>query len=171
MSMLTRTTSLLKVLNGLNWAGAVLFFLLVSVTFIPAFGDGLIQHLEKTWKTDHVADAVRIIQVIAVLILPIAYATHRIFMAIIAILKTAIAGDPFIAENASRLRTVGWALLVIQFIDLIAGILMIRFSETTGEYWGWSLALTGWLAALFMFVLAGIFERGAEMREELEGTV
>lgn len=169
--MLIRTITLLKVLNGLNWVGALLFFLLVSVTFIPAFGDGLVQHLQKTWKPETATFAVQIIQVIAVLLLPIAYATHRIFMAIIAILKTAIVGDPFIAENAGRLRTIGWALLVIQCVDVIAGILMIQFSESTGEYWGWSLALTGWLAALFMFVLAGIFKRGAEMREELEGTV
>ena len=36
---------------------------------------------------------------------------------------------------------------------------------------GWDLSLNGILAILLVFILAGIFERGAEMREELEGTV
>ena len=31
--------------------------------------------------------------------------------------------------------------------------------------------LNGILSILLVFILAGIFERGAEMREELEGTV
>ena len=33
------------------------------------------------------------------------------------------------------------------------------------------LSLSGILAILLVFILAGVFERGAEMREELEGTV
>ncbi len=169
--MLQRTITLLKVLNWLNWGIAILFFLMVSTTFIPAIGSGLVQHLEKTWNANHAAEGVWTMQAIAILIIPVAYATHRIFGAIIAILRTAINGDPFIAESAGRLRTIGWALLAIQVIDVAGGLLMVRFSEMTGEYWGWSPALTGWLAALLMFVLARIFEHGARMRDDLEGTV
>lgn len=169
--MFDRTIILLKGLNLLNWGGAILFFLLVSITFIPSFSNGLVQHLQRTFSAEHAAEAISIIQIIAILLLPIAYATHRIFKSIVAILQTAKAGDPFVAENAPRLRAVGWSLLAIQLIDLVAGMLMMRFSEMTGEYWGWSFAVTGWLAALLMFVLARIFEHGAKMRDELEGTV
>jgi hypothetical protein len=36
---------------------------------------------------------------------------------------------------------------------------------------GWNFSLTRWLAVLLLFVLARVFEQGAHMREELEGTV
>ena len=36
---------------------------------------------------------------------------------------------------------------------------------------GWSFSATGWLAVLLLFVLARVFNEGAEMRYELEGTV
>jgi hypothetical protein len=32
-------------------------------------------------------------------------------------------------------------------------------------------SLTGWLTVLLLFVLARVFEQGARMREDLEGTV
>jgi hypothetical protein len=35
----------------------------------------------------------------------------------------------------------------------------------------WGFSLTRWLAVLLLFVLARVFEQGARMREELEGTV
>jgi hypothetical protein len=35
----------------------------------------------------------------------------------------------------------------------------------------WSFSPTRWVAVLLLFVLARVFEQGAQMREELEGTV
>ena len=35
----------------------------------------------------------------------------------------------------------------------------------------WGFSLTRWLAVLMLFVLARVFEQGARMREDLEGTV
>ena len=92
-------------------------------------------------------------------------------MAVLSILDSAKLGNPFVATNAVLLRSIGWALLAIQTLDVAAGMLVVRFSEATGEYWGWSLAVTGWLAVALMFVLAKIFEQGAAMRDELAGTV
>ncbi len=34
-----------------------------------------------------------------------------------------------------------------------------------------NISVTGWLAVLLLFVLAGVFEHGAQMREELEATI
>jgi hypothetical protein len=36
---------------------------------------------------------------------------------------------------------------------------------------GWSFNITGWIAVLLLFVLARVFEQGAAMREDIEGTV
>lgn len=96
--------------------------------------------------------------------------------ATIAIVDTAIAGDPFVGENAERLKHIGWCLL---------GVMVAQFLYTNMVSWiapdnniaghidagdgGPSLA--GCLAVLLVFVLARIFRHGAEMRAELEGTV
>ena len=169
--MLQRIITLLKMLNWLNWIGAFLFLSCCVASFIPPFEDGLTALMQKKLSADKAAEILQIGRMLGLLLIPTAYAVHRIFVAIIAIVRTAIAGDPFITDNANGLRIIGWALLAIQIIDLFSGILMMRFSEVTGEYAGWSPAVTGWLAALLMFVLARIFDHGARMRDDLEGTV
>ncbi|NJM51669.1 MAG: DUF2975 domain-containing protein [Sphingomonadales bacterium] len=169
--MLQRIVTLLKVLNWLNWVVAFLFVSCSVATLIPPFENGLTALMQKKLSADQTTEILQIGRMIDLLLIPTAYAVHRIFLAIIAIVKTAIAGDPFITDNAHRLRIVGWALLAIQIIDLFSGLLMMRLSEVSGEYAGWSPAVTGWLAALLMFVLARIFEHGARMRDDLEGTV
>ena len=35
----------------------------------------------------------------------------------------------------------------------------------------WNFSLTRWLAVLLLFVLSRVFEQGARMRDDLEGTV
>jgi hypothetical protein len=35
----------------------------------------------------------------------------------------------------------------------------------------WTFSVTRWIAVLLLFVLARVFEQGARMREDLEGTV
>ena len=47
----------------------------------------------------------------------------------------------------------------------------VATSKATGEYFGWSLSLTGWIAVPLLFVLANVFREGAAMRADLEGTV
>lgn len=167
--MLNKTTALLKVLNILNWGIAILFILIFAL--IALSSDAVLVALTKKYPLETAKLMLQSSQWIMFLIMPATYAAHRIFRSMQAIIASAIAGDPFVRSNAVLLRIVGWALLAIQILDLASGFVMVRFSDATGIYWGWSPALTGWLAALLMFVLARIFERGTQMREELEGTV
>jgi Protein of unknown function (DUF2975) len=167
--MLKKTVTLLKVLNVLNWGITAVFVLIVAL--ISLSSEAVIIQLTKSYPVETAKLMIQSTQWIMLLIIPVTYAAHRIFRSTQAILRSAIAGDPFVKSNAVLLRIIGWALLAIQIFDLAGGLVMVRFSDATGIYWGWSPALTGWLAALLMFVLAGIFERGAAMREELEGTV
>ena len=52
------------------------------------------------------------------------------------------------------------------------GIIAHRVSTATQPLdIDWNFSLTRWLAVLFLFVLARVFEHGARMREDLEGTV
>jgi hypothetical protein len=91
------------------------------------------------------------------------------------IVETAICGDPFVGDNAERLKRIGWLLL---------GVMVIQFLSTTIVAWiapdnniaghvdgGSGPSLAGGLAVLLIFVLARIFRHGSEMRAELEATV
>ncbi len=167
--MLAKAKLLFRICNWLNWAGCVIY--VFGIVLLSLFSDTFLQALGRAYTPQGADITMQTMQGIAVLIIPTTYAVHRIFKAIGSIIDSALNGDPFAANNAILLRIVGWALLAIQIFDLLSGYLLIRFSEATREYWGWSPALTGWLAALLMFVLARIFEHGAALRDDLEGTV
>jgi hypothetical protein len=81
-------------------------------------------------------------------------------------------GNPFVTVNAVRLRAIGWLMVGIQVVGLPLAVAAGNVADMFGEHdVGPELPLNGILAILLVFILAGIFERGAEMREELEGTV
>lgn len=92
------------------------------------------------------------------------------------IVDTAVAGDPFVGENAERLKRIGWCLLgvmVVQLLTLIAvaGFVPENLPEGMNLNAGSEPDPIGILAVLLVFVLARIFKHGAQMRDELEGTV
>jgi hypothetical protein len=88
------------------------------------------------------------------------------------VVDTVFAGDPFIVDNAGRLRTIAWALLAAELLHyVIGGIAASISTESQPLDVGLGLSLTRWIAVLLLFVLAGVFEHGARMRDDLEGTV
>ena len=91
---------------------------------------------------------------------------------LIAIVGTVSDGDPFVHANAIRLRFIGWLLIAIEVggipLSILAGRVADRFGENDVNY---EISISGLLAILMTFVLARVFQRGADMREELEGTV
>lgn len=92
------------------------------------------------------------------------------------IVDTVRSGDPFIRDNAQRLRSMGWLLVIVTVIKVfIAGMIAWTAqyadpSELEARVSG-GIEFGGLLSILLLFVLAKVFERGADMREELEGTV
>lgn len=88
------------------------------------------------------------------------------------IVDTVRDGDPFVQMNANRLRRIGWVMVGIQVAGMPIGIIakqLERHFEHVHLDAGFSL--NGLLAILLIFVLARVFEQGAAMREDLEGTV
>ena len=83
-------------------------------------------------------------------------------------------GDPFIIENADRLRQMGWIVVGIEIIKFPAGALAVfaagQLKEGTFNI-DVDFSFTGLLIALVLFILARVFRHGAAMREDLEGTV
>jgi hypothetical protein len=94
---------------------------------------------------------------------------HRILRRLLAIVDSVRDGDPFVVENALRLRSIAWSLLGVELLRLaMAGIAAAVAIPRIGVG---GFALAPWLAILLLFVLAGVFMRGARMRADLEGTV
>ena len=91
---------------------------------------------------------------------------------LLSIVETVRAGDPFIIDNARRLQTIAVTLLAIQVLHLVIGIIAARTRSQVQQLdLDWSFSITPWIAVLLLFVLARVFEHGARMRADLEGTV
>ncbi|KQT34900.1 hypothetical protein ASG29_01735 [Sphingomonas sp. Leaf412] len=162
--------TLVRVLIGLNIVGAILAIALFVATVVFA-GPLESQLAAKYAGRIAAADGVAFVRFLALLVLPCAWAIHRLFAALAAILRTVQGGDPFIADNAARLRTIGWSLLAIQLLDLVLGAATWWATARGLDMAGWQPGLTGWLGVLIAFVLARVFTIGARLREDVEGTV
>lgn len=83
-------------------------------------------------------------------------------------------GDPFIAENADRLRRMAWIVVIIECIKIPAGAIATFIAKQVKEdlyTLDIEFSLTGIFVALVLFILARVFRHGAAMRADLEGTV
>jgi len=110
-------------------------------------------------------------QVTMLLSFPVGYAIERLLATLRALLRTVQEGEPFVAGNAARIRTIGWMLLVVQVADLALGGVTAIAHRLHIDFAPWQPGFTGWIAVLVAFVLAQVFERGAAMRDDLDGTV
>jgi hypothetical protein len=100
-----------------------------------------------------------------------AVAIDRLLVALTQIIDTARAGDPFIAVNARRLQTIGWAILALQLLDIPAALIERFFPSMGMGTPDSAFSVAGWMAVLMVFVLSRVFAVGAAMRDDLEGTV
>ncbi len=159
---------LLQFLILVNWlVGAAILALLIVLPnaewIMSAF------HISPSPEADRLIMGLRAIAVVGLVTIPV---YHVILTRLLAIIATVRAGDPFVAANARRLQMIGWALLALQLLGII--VFMIAKSVSTPEHpldLETSGGLTGWLSVLLTFVLARVFAEGAQMRDDLEGTV
>ena len=105
---------------------------------------------------------------------------NRFLKELTGIIKSVDQGDPFAPENATRLNRMGWIMVTGQLLVLpVAGLALwlapyIQDAAEKGHLHGQiSFGPDGGmiLLTLILFILARVFRRGTEMREELEGTV
>jgi hypothetical protein len=156
----------LRVLITLNWVfGAAILGMLVWTLVAGAW-------VARALGADTQPRALlgmRLIMAIGVAAVPIA---NVVLTRLLSIVDTVRAGDPFITRNASRLQTIAWAVLALELSRLvIVAIARAVSSPARPIHIDWKLSVTPWLSVLLLFVLARVFEHGAHMREELEGTV
>ncbi|MBO9499985.1 MAG: DUF2975 domain-containing protein [Novosphingobium sp.] len=92
----------------------------------------------------------------------------RFFATLLKLMATVERGDPFVPENARRLRAMAWLLLAMEVVGFCTGAYA---SMVFKHSYGFDFSVTGLVAVLSLFVLARVFARGTAMRDEIEGTV
>ena len=111
----------------------------------------------------------RLIMVLGIGAVPI---VHFVLTRLLTIVETVRVGNPFVSANAARLQGIAWAVLGLELVHFAVGAVAASVSSAAVPLnISWGFSLTRWLAVLLLFVLARVFEQGARMREELEGTV
>ena len=111
----------------------------------------------------------RLVAFVGILAVPL---VQIVLTRLLSIVDTVRSGDPFILENAQRLQNIAATLLGIQVLHLVVGVIAARTKSQAQQLdIDWSFSITPWLAVLLLFVLARVFEHGARMRADLEGTV
>ena len=159
---------LLRIFVLLNWLmGVVIVVLLVASPneqwIMAAF------KLSPSPDTDRLIAGLRAVALLGLVVVPLNYGVLKHLLAIV---KTVREGDPFVAMNALRLRTIAWIMLTLQVLGLIIGAIGDSVSTPAHPvHLDAGFSTTGWLAVVLMFVLARVFAEGTHMRDELEGTV
>lgn len=111
---------------------------------------------------------------VIVLIAGIILALLRSALELRGIVRSVDEGDPFQPENADRLSRMGWLTVGVYALGLLVGPLaawLASVTEKTDFAGNLDLGGGGIFLILVLFILARVFRKGAEMREDLEGTV
>jgi len=163
-TILRLATVLVRVVIVALWVGLAVIAL--AVPGVVLWRGEVLAELAK----EGMADGVAIPALLALMTggAAILYAAIQFFRRLLAVMRTVRKGDPFVPENAARLRAMAWLLLAIEVGGLAVGL----FSHWAfGRSNGFEFSVTGLIAVLSLFVLARVFARGTAMREDIEGTV
>lgn len=152
--------------NRAFFFGVIALFLvsvILSTRFVPML-------IPQTPASD-LSSALTGLRLLMLIGLAMAIATEVALRALAQIITSTGAGNPFIASNARRLQTIGWALLGLQLLAIPCALLDKFCPALDAAAPGASFSPGGWLAVLMVFVLSRVFAAGSTMRDELEGTV
>ena len=160
--------ALLRLARVLNlFTGALLVAcLLASFVFEPAFRE----FFTKQPPRIDAGLLLPILRVWMLLAIPAIAAMHILLSRLLDMVGTVRAGDPFVPDNAVRMKTFAWCVLGLQLFDLACGA-MAAAMNAAGSDIDWTFSATGWVAVALLFVLAQVFEQGTRIRADLEAMV
>jgi hypothetical protein len=166
---LSLSRKFLRVLIALNWLmgvgilGLLIATLVAPELFLEAMG------FRVDAGNRMLIPGARMVMIIGILSVPV---MNVVLTKLLAIVNTVRDGDPFITTNAHRLQTIAWAVVALEALHLAIGLVVtVASTDAAPLDINWSFSLTRWVLVLLLFVLARVFEQGARMREELEGTI
>lgn len=174
--MPTDHSTLLKATRGLLWlilaliAGSALLVAGVAIVLVAAWPEAMAQFRASPEFIDPATLRLPLSALMALLFAILVAAAYMIRQ--LQALVASAASDPFVAANAGRLRRVGWALVAVQLLAIPLHWTASSIAKAGSDFADMGgINLGSLLAILLAFVLAAVFERGAAMRDELEGTV
>ena len=154
---------LLRLVVIFNRAIAAILAACFAGTFV--FHDQVIHYFQRrAFDSAILMPALRIWMILAV---PYIGAVHVMLTRLLEMVETVRLGNPFVPENAVRLKTIAWCLLATQLLHLVFG-LMVRIAASANAHMEWKFSANGWIAVLLLFVLARVFEEGTRIRDDLE---
>jgi hypothetical protein len=172
--------------DGLLVAARILVVLITVILVVSlvavclGIGELLSVGQDELWKRIAAADAPAsaywvVIAAFAIIAVAIGFAA-KFFETLHQIVLSVDRGDPFEQANARRLRRMGWLAVIGQLLMLPLGAMgswLSPYLERLGENYHVDLGLdpAALLLILVLFILARVFERGAAMQTDLEGTV
>jgi Protein of unknown function (DUF2975) len=157
---------LLRILRAFNLATGAMLIVAIPASFL--FELQFFEFFSKRPPRIDPAWLVPVLRLWFVLALPMVAALHVALSRLLAMVETVRAGDPFVADNAVRLKTIAWCALATQLLHLAFGV-MAATVNAAGSNVDWKFSgVTGWLAVVLLFVLARVFEEGTQMRDDLE---
>jgi hypothetical protein len=161
--MLVRISRVLNLLTGVFVIAMLLGSFFLEPLFLQVFGNkqppsidpGLLLPILRVW---------------VLLAAPMIAAVHILLSRLLAMIDTVRAGDPFVPENAVRMKTIAWCLFATQLLGLAFGA-MAALMNAAGSDIDFEYSLSGWLAVLLLFVLARVFEEGTRIRADLQAMI
>ena len=88
------------------------------------------------------------------------------------VFETLVAGDPFVPENAVRLRKISMALAGLELARLFVGPVINLLMHDGGELTlRFATNFVVWGAVLVLIVLSQVFDEGARLREDQKMTI
>ena len=159
---------LLKAWLILNLATGVGLLVMLAATF--PFEPVFFEFFSKKPARIDPGELIPTLRAWMVLALPLVAAFHILLERLLAVVDTVRSGDPFVAENAVRLKTIAWCVLVTQLLELVFGV-MAATMNAAGSNVPWKFSMTGWVAVVLLFVLARVFEEGTHLRDDLEAMI
>lgn len=141
---------LTRILRVGNWL--LMAAMAVMLIYSLPMQDDLVAHIASRHFGPDPTAQLNGLRIITLLGITWTIANDLILNAMGRMIATARGGDPFVAANAERLRTIGWALVATQVCAFVIGYVaapmgMSRLSDMYG------FSLGGWIAVLIAFVL------------------
>ena len=159
----------LRLLIVLNWLYAAVVLAILVGMFVAGQWTMTALGIPQDAQSGALSNGMRAIAALGLASVPLNLAMLR---RLVAMVETVRAGDPFVVANASRLQVIAWILLAQQLLSVVIGLIAKSISTPAHPFnLDAGFSPSGWLAVILTFVLARVFAEGAQMRDDLEGTV